>query len=184
MATTTQLITAEELSKMPDDGFRYELVKGELRKMPPAGHQHGKIAMLIAIPLGKHVLDHKLGMVYAAETGFLIARDPDMVRAPDVSFVRHEVIDKIGEPDDAYWPGAPDLAVEVISPNDTYTEVEEKVSDWLEAGTRMVIVINPRRRDVKVYRSITDVKVLTEQDTLDGADVVPGWKMDVRELFV
>ena len=121
--------------------------------------------------------------MYAAETGFRIARDPDTVRAPDVSFVQQEVIEKLGEPDEAYWPGAPDLVVEVISPGDIYTEVEEKISDWLEAGTRMVIVINPRKRMVKVYRSLNEVRLLTENDTLDGEDVVPGWQMAVKDLF-
>lgn len=183
MTLTTQLITAEELLRMPDDGFRYELVKGELRKMAPASHQHGRIAMLISVSLGHHILTRKLGMVYAAETGFTIARNPDTVRAPDFSFIRQEVIEKFGEPDEAYWPGAPDLVVEVISPGDTYTEVEEKVFNWLEAGTRMVSVINPRKKAVTVYRSLNDVKVLTENDTLDGADVVPGWQMAVKDLF-
>ncbi len=183
MSTMTQFITAEELSQRPDDGFRYELVKGELKKMAPAGYKHGRMAMLLAIPLGTYILKNNLGMVYAAETGFTIARDPDTVRAPDVSFVRREVIEKLGEPDEAYWPGAPDLAVEVISPNDTYTEVEEKVFDWIEAGTRMVIVVNPRKKAVTVYRSFTDVKVLTENDTLDGADVIPGWQIAVKDLF-
>jgi Uma2 family endonuclease len=182
MTTTTQSITAEELLGLPDDGMRFELVKGEVRKMPPAGHRHGKIAMLISIPLGAYVLAHRLGMVYAAETGFILARNPDTVRAADLSFVRQEVIDHIGEPD-GYWPTAPDLAVEVISPHDTYAEVDEKVLEWLEAGTRMVIVVNPRKRVVTVYRSFTDVKILTERDALDGADVIPGWQMPVSQLF-
>lgn len=183
MTTMTQLITAEELAALPADGFRYELVKGELRKMPPAGYKHGKYAMLIGVPLGHYVLANKLGMVYAAETGFRIAREPDTVRAPDVSFVRQEVLDRIGEPDDAYWPGAPDLAVEVILPGDTYSEVEEKVQDWLAAGTRMVIVVNPRRKTVTVHRSLSEVSVLIENDELDGADVVPGWKVAIKDLF-
>ncbi|MGH8059597.1 MAG: Uma2 family endonuclease, partial [Candidatus Entotheonellia bacterium] len=84
---------------------------------------------------------------------------------------------------EGYWPGAPDLAIEVISPSDTYTEVEEKVLDWLEAGTRMVIVVNPRKRVVTVYRSLAHIVILTEGDTLDGGDVVPGWTMPVRDVF-
>ena len=183
MTVLTQSITAEELLKMPDDGFCYELVKGELRKMAPASHKHGKVTVRLTWRLAQHVETHRLGIVYAAETGFIIARDPDTVRAPDVSFIRQEVLDQSGEPDEAYWPGAPDLAVEVIPPGDTYTEVEEKIADWLEAGTRMVIVINPRKRMVKVYRSPGDVRLLTENDTLDGADVVPGWQMAVKDLF-
>jgi Uma2 family endonuclease len=85
---------------------------------------------------------------------------------------------------EGYWPGAPDLAVEVISPSDTYAEVQEKVLDWLEAGTQMVMLVMPRKRTVTVYRSLTNITMLTEDDTLDGSDVVPGWKIPVRELFV
>jgi len=175
-------MTAEDLLRMPDDGFRYELVRGELRKMAPAGHEHGSIAALFTVSLGQHVLANGLGRVYAAETGFKLASDPDLVRAPDTAFVRRERVETIGRTE-GYWPGAPDLAIEVISPDDSYAEVEEKVCDWLEAGTRMAIVLNPRQRTAKVYRSLTEVSVLTERDTLDGGDVVPGWKMALAQLF-
>jgi Uma2 family endonuclease len=183
MTTTQQLMTAEDLLRMPDDGFRYELVKGELKKMAPAGHWHGRIAINMTTPLAQHVRAQNLGAVYAAETGFKLASDPDVVRAPDIAFIRRERVDEVGNVE-GYWPGAPDLAVEVISPSDTYTEVQEKVFDWLEAGTRMVIVVMPRRRAVAVYRSLTDIVMLTEKDALDGGDVVPGWTLPVRDLFV
>jgi len=182
MATKTQLMTAEDLLRMPDDGFCYELVRGELRKMAAAGYQHGRISMDISTPLDQHVRAHDLGTVCAAETGFTLASDPDTVRAPDVAFIRRERVTEVGDAA-GYWPGAPDLAVEVISPGDTYTEVEEKIFDWLEAGTRMVIVVNPRRRLVTVYRTPADITVLTERDTLNGGDVVPGWTMPVRDVF-
>lgn len=180
MSTALQTMTAEDLFKLPDDGFRYELVRGELRKMPPAGQQHGRIAAILTGSLVHYVTSNKLGAVYAAETGFKLA--PNHVRAPDVAFIRRERIEEVGEVE-GYWPGAPDLAVEVISPSDTYTDVEDKVFDWLEAGSRMVIVVNPRKRAVTVYRSLSDISVLYEQDTLDGFDVVPGWRMPVKELF-
>jgi Uma2 family endonuclease len=183
MTTTQQLMTAEDLLRMPDDGFRYELVKGELKKMAPAGHWHGRIAINMTTPLAQHVRAQNLGAVYAAETGFKLASDPDVVRAPDIAFIRRERVDEVGNVE-GYWPGAPDLAVEVISPSDTYTEVQEKVFDWLEAGTRMVIVVMPRRRAVAVYRSLTDIVMLTEKDALDGGDVIPGWTLPVRDLFV
>jgi Uma2 family endonuclease len=183
MVTANQLITAEELLRMPDDGFRYELVRGELRKMAPAGHTHGRIAINVTTPLDQHVRAHNLGAVYAAETGFKLASNPDLVRAPDVAFIRQERVEEVGDVE-GYWPGAPDLAVEVISPSDTYADVHEKVCDWLDAGTRMVILVMPRKRAVIVYRSLTDIVMLTEHDTLDGRDVVPGWKVPVRDLFV
>jgi len=168
---------------MPDDGFRYELVEGNLREMAPAGHQHGRIAINVSTPLAQHVKANNLGVVYAAETGFKLASNPDTVRAPDVAFVRRERVESVGD-SEGFWPGAPDLAVEVVSPGDRYTDVEEKVFDWLDAGARLVIVANPRKRLVTVYRSLTDVVVLTEADVLDGGDVVPGFAMSVKDIFV
>lgn len=182
MTTANQKITAEDLLRMPDDGFRYELVNGELIKMAPAGREHGYLAMRVGGPLWQYVETHQLGEVYAAETGFQLASNPDTVRAPDVAFVSQQRLEEAG-PVRGYWPGAPDLAVEVISPNDTYTEVQDKVLTWLDAGTRMVVVLNPRRRTVTVYRSRTDITILTENDTLDGRDVVPGWTLPVADLF-
>lgn len=183
MITTQQQMTADDLLKMPDDGFRYELVKGELRKMAPAGYRHGRVAIKLSTRLDQYVMHHGLGVVCAAETGFKLATNPDVVRAPDLAFIRQERVAQVGDVE-GYWPGAPDLAVEVVSPGDTYTDVQEKVFDWLEAGTRMVLVVMPRRRTVAVYRSLTDIVMLTENDSLDGGDVVPGWTMPVRDIFV
>ena len=182
MTVAPQLMTAAELLKLPDDGFRYELVQGELRRMSPAGHHHGRLVLNITTPLDQHVRTHKLGAVYAAETGFQLTIDPDTIRAADVAFVRQERVDAVGD-SDGYWPGAPDLAVEVVSPNDLYTEIEEKVIDWLDAGTRMVVIVNPRKRSVTVYRSRSDISLLSESDMLDGADVVSGWRIAVSALF-
>jgi Uma2 family endonuclease len=106
-----------------------------------------------------------------------------VVRAPDVAFVRQEWIEEVGDIE-GYWPGAPDLAGEVVSPSDSYSEIEEKVFDWLMAGTRTVIVVNPRKRAVTVYRSLTDIKILMENDTLEGAEVLPGWRMPVKDIFL
>ena len=182
MSTTRTLATADELFRLPDDGFRYELVKGEVRRMPPAGSEHGAVAVNAAIVIGQFVRAHSLGVVFGAETGFKIASDPDTVRAPDLAFVRRERIPAGGIPKE-FWPGAPDLAVEVISPSDTYTEVEEKVNDWLDAGTRLVLVLNPRTRTVAVYTSRTNVTRLTEADLLTGGEVLPGFTCRVAELF-
>src|SRR3712207_3973057 len=151
MAVVHQGITAEQLLQMPDDGYRYELVEGALRRMSPASHQHGRIILNLSAPLHQYVRTHNLGVVYAAETGFQIAHNPDTVRAPDVAFVRQERVNSVQE-ETGYFPGAPGLAVEVISPHDLYTEVEEKVIAWLDAGTRMVLIVNPRKRIVTVYR--------------------------------
>ncbi len=182
MDVVRQQVGAEELLHIPDDGFRYELVRGELRRMNPAGNVHGRVAMSFAWRLARHVDENRLGAVYAAETGFKLATDPDTVRAPDVAFVSRARVDAIGEVE-GFWPEAPDLAVEVISPGDSYADVEEKVFDWLDAGTKMVVVVNPRQRSATVYKSPADIVVLAETDVLDGADVVPGFELALREIF-
>ena len=182
MTTTTRPMTAEDLLLLPDDGYRYELIRGELKQMSPAGNYHGRLASNVNVPLGGYVRANDLGRTYVADTGYLISSDPDTVRAPDVAFISRERLEEIGETD-GYWAGAPDLVVEVISPNDRYTEVEEKLTEWLEAGARMVIVVNPRRRSVRVHRSPSDVIDLTQGDVIDGADVVPGWTLPISEIF-
>jgi len=183
MSTEVQLMTADELLAKPDDGFVYELIKGELIKVsPPPGHEHGLVAMNIAGPLYEYVKARKLGNVYAAETGFLLEQSPDTVRAADASFVSRTRIETAG-PVEGYWVGVPDLAVEVLSPGDTVRRVEGKVAQWLEVGTRMVWVISPRLHTVTVYRSLRDIETLTENDTLDGGDVVPGFRISVSEIF-
>ncbi len=182
MVAKTQLVTAEELLDMPDDGFKYELVRGELRKMAPAGFIHGTVSGNIFGSLHNHVRVNGLGQVTAAETGFLLARDPDTVRAPDAAFVRRERVEAAGIVD-GYFPGPPDLAVEVISPNDRYTEVYEKVDEWLEAGASMVVVVNPRNRTATVRVAGMNPVILGEGDTLEGGDIVPGWRMAVADIF-
>jgi Uma2 family endonuclease len=179
MTVETKLMTADELLAMPDDGFhRYELVRGELLTMSPAGAKHSRIALRIAVHLANYVADKGLGQVFGADTGFVISRDPDTVRAPDASFVRAERYVDVEE----FFPGPPDLAVEVISPSDRYTEVDAKVSEYLDAGTRMVIVIHPAKKTATVTTRAGSSR-LTINDTLTGADVVPGWSLPMRELF-
>jgi len=181
-AILTKPMTADELLAMPDDGYRYELVEGELRRMSPAGDEHGQVGMELAIPLGSHVKKNKLGKLYLAETGFLIRTNPDTVRAPDIAFVRMERI-KQTPGIKGYRVGAPDLAVEVVSPGDTVNEVEDKIAEWLEGGARMVWVVSPKLHTVTVYRSLTDIVTLTAKDKLDGGEVVPGFQMNVTEIF-
>jgi Uma2 family endonuclease len=176
-------MTADELFVMPHDGFRYELVKGELRQMSPAGSEHGAIVGKLTARLGYHIETNNLGIYFGAETGFKIASDPDTVRAPDVAFVRRERIPESGIPK-KFWPGAPDLAVEVLSPDDTLKEAEEKAGQWLAAGASAVWVVNPKRRGVSVYRPAAEVVRLSEADELEGQEVVPGFRCKVAEIFV
>src|SRR4030095_2647233 len=164
MTTATQLLTADDLLRQPHDGYRYELVKGELIKEPPAGNIHGNRAMRLGWRLACHVENNDLGVVFAAETGFRLASDPDTVRAPDVAFVNKTRIEEAGT-FEGFWPGAPDLALEVLSPGDSYTEVEEKVREYLAAGTKAVWIVDPKGRTITVYRSLIDIMILTENDT-------------------
>ncbi len=182
-STRPTLLTAEDLWKQTDDGYRYELVKGIIHRRPLVGFAHGVLRTKIGSHLCRSVEKNKLGRVCSAGTGFKISQNPDTVRAPDAAFVRQAAIDEKGIPK-GYWEGAPDLAVEVISPSDTYTEVDEKVDEWLDAGCAMVWVTNPRRETVAVYRSPEDMTVLRGDDILDGEDVFEGFVCQVRELFV
>lgn len=181
-AAVPRPVTADELLRMPDDGVRRELVRGEVREMSPAGKRHGRIGARILSRLEAYADAKGLGEVYNSDTGFRLFADPDTVRQPDASFVTRERADAMGDIE-GFLPGAPDLAVEVISPTDSYGEVDEKVSEYLESGCRMVVVVNPRRRTATVYRSRSDIAILTENDSLDGSDVVPGWILPLRDVF-
>ena len=183
MVAAEKVMTAEELIRLPMGmGKRYELVRGELKTMTPAGFEHGEIAMELGERLKAYVRAKKLGTVPAAETGYRLRTNPDTVRAPDVSFVsraRREGAGKVK----GYFPGAPDLAVEVVSPDDTAAEVKTKVSEYFEAGAKLVWIIYPDTREVVVFRSARESSVLSAEDTLDGGEVVPGFACPVAELF-
>src|SRR6188472_1638802 len=130
---STEALTAEQLLRLPDDDRRLELIEGELHEIPPAGAEHGTVAFHIAALLESHITAHQLGRGFAAETGFLLARDPDAVRAPDAAFVSREHAERVGRVL-GYWPGAPYLAVEVVSPGDAYSGLHDKAPGWLAAG--------------------------------------------------
>lgn len=183
MSTTTPLITADELFRLTSDGKRHELVRGELKSMTPAGFAHGLVAQRLGAAILQFATQNRLGVVPSAETGFALAKNPDTVRGPDVAFVAMERLATIGVPM-AYFPGAPDLAVEVVSPGDTVNEVDEKTADWLAHGTRQVWVVNPRTRRIAVHRSATDIVHLSASDTLEGGDVLPGFALPVADVFV
>ncbi|MHC5044742.1 MAG: Uma2 family endonuclease [Planctomycetota bacterium] len=171
--------SAEQLWQAGDIG-RCELIRGELKMMIPAGGEHGRITGKLTCQLGNHVMSERLGTFYAAETGFILARDPDTVRAPDFAFTRsgREAAEVHG-----FVPGAPDLAVEVLSPDDRPGYVREKVAEWLEAGARAVWVIDPRARTVTTHEPDRAPSVLGEGDALKGGDLLPGLEISVREIF-
>lgn len=176
---SSSITTAEDLLKAGDIG-RCELVRGCLVMMVPAGADHGRIAIEVGYRLAAFVKAGKLGTVFAAETGFLLSRDPDTVRAPDAAFVRKG---RAAPPRRGYYPGAPDLAVEVVSPDDRPGEVGEKVEDWLGAGTRAVWVVDPETRTVTVHEPDKPARVIRETGILRGEKVLRGFELPVREIF-
>ncbi len=180
MSTATRLMTAEELIRLPRGRRRYELVKGELLTMSPAGEEHGAVIMNLAVPLGQHVKANKLGRVYGAETGFKLESDPDTVLAPDIAFIKAE---RLGALTKSYREGAPDLAVEVISPGESKNKIEKKTQRWLQGGAFAVWLVNPQTRTVSVCRLKLATKILSETDRLTGDDIVPGFSFPVSEIF-
>jgi Uma2 family endonuclease len=180
MATVESITTADQLFQASDLG-RCELLRGELVMMSPAGSKHGLIALRLGGLLLDFVESRGLGVVLGAETGFRIASDPDTVRAPDVAFIRKERIS--GGLPDGYFPGPPDLAVEVLSPNDRASEVLAKVQDWLGAGSAAVWVVDPKTETVMVYSADGRATVLSSADVLTGGEVLPGFSVPVAEII-
>jgi Uma2 family endonuclease len=183
MIVQDRLYTADDLWEMshhPGETRRLEVVNGELRDMTPTGGLHGVIALEFGYHILHYVKQHKLGYVTSAETGFILAAEPYTVRAPDVGFVIKERIS--GALPQKYFPFAPDLAVEVVSPSDTAQDIREKVFDFLKAGTRLVWVVYPESRTVDVYRS-NDVQVVEMSGVLDGGEVLPGFNLPLRAVF-
>lgn len=181
MSHQAQLVTAEEFAQIPDDNYRYELVEGRVIRMSLPGGLHGALAIRLAVLLEHHVRAHNLGVVMG-EAGFHLARNPDTVRGPDLSFIRRERIDPTGLPE-GFWSGAPDLAVEIRSPGDRRGEIWRKVDDYLTRGVRLVWVVEPRKKTVTSYRRLSPPITSGIDDTLAADDVVPGFACTVREIF-
>jgi Uma2 family endonuclease len=179
---TRKLITAEEFAQMPDppDGSKQELVRGEIVTMPPPGGIHGVCCSKVDRRLGNFVEANQLGTVCANDTGFVSERDPDTVRAPDISFWSRN---RLSEVPVGYIEIPPDLAVEVVSPTDHYSRVQQKVRHHLTHGVGLVWVVDPIDRSVTVYRSLHQATILGESITLSGEDVLPGFSCRVAELF-
>ena len=173
-------MTAEELLRLNLPNKRTELVRGALVVREPAGYQHGDVAMRLAAAIFAHVEAHGLGRVFAAETGFTLARNPDTVRAPDVAFISAARLPD--PPPRGFAELAPDLAVEVLSPDDRPGEVLAKVGDWLNAGARLVWVVDPARVIVRVYRADGSESIVGETDALRGEDVLPGFEYQLNAI--
>jgi Uma2 family endonuclease len=186
MSTTTRLITADELLTMPTyvngSDRRYELIRGELKVMSPTKPLHGVVCARLTVKLGAFVEEHDLGETFGAETGFVVERDPDTVLGTDVAFVSRERLETV-ETFEKFFPFAPDLAVEVLSPGNTVKEINEKIVFHFAAGSRAVWVFNPKQGTVAVYSSPSEFQTLSDHDTLDGGDVLPGFQLKLSRLF-
>lgn len=180
MAVQDRLFTAKDLLDLPHDSQRYELVQGHLIEMSPTGEIHGLLANIVAFLLTGFVLEHSLGRVYGAETGFKLAENPDTVYGIDVAFVSNARQKPIEE---GYIIGAPDLAVEIYSPGNRKTEIQTKIEEYFQAGSRMIWVIYPKSQTVYLYRANNEVRILHNSETLDGGDVLPGFSVKVAEIF-
>jgi len=179
---TTMLLTADDLLAMPEDGNRYELIRGELVSTPMSSYESSDIAAGIVTVLRTYAHTHRLGRVTGADGAFILARDPYTVRIPDVSFVR---IDRLPPPAQRrqFLELAPDLAVEVVSPSDSANAVQEKVREYLDYGVQLIWVVHPAQRTVTVYTADRNARVLYEDEALDGGDVLPGFTLTVAEIF-
>jgi Uma2 family endonuclease len=180
-AQTLRCFTAEELFSMPNHQV-YELIRGELHKKIPTGDNHGSQTAWLSAYISIYVYSQGLGDCFAAETGFLIARDPDTVIAPDFAFIlRARLTFPRGG---GYVRTVPDMVLETRSPNDRPREVAEKVQEWLDAGAKMVLELNPLKNILTVYRPGAEPLVLGPNDSFDGADILPGFTLPLAELFM
>lgn len=179
MVADAKLMTAEELLALPEDGMRHELVDGVLRTMSPTGHEHGLLTSRFHLSIGLASERTGIGEVTVGEAGFRLSTNPDTVRAPDVAFLRTPRT----RAERGYPSGPPDLVVEIVSPHDLYTDVDEKVDAWLAAGAAVVFVANPRRETVTEYRPGQARRIYTKSETLSAPDLLPGWELPLTRLF-
>jgi Uma2 family endonuclease len=179
--STSTLITADDLMKMPSNGTKQELVRGELRTMAPAGFEHGDIGLELASRLRQFVKTHQLGKVVGSEVGFVLSRDPDHVRSPDAAFVRASRLP--AAPVVKFFPGAPDLAAEIISPHDTAEELQEKINDYLTHGVQLIWIIYPRTRTAQVHRPNQPTQTIPPTGSLTGENLLPGYEVKLADLF-
>jgi Uma2 family endonuclease len=171
--------TEEDLLATPQDGRKYELVDGEIR-VSPTGERHGRVCINLAVALATFARDRALGQVFASSTGFRLPSGN--VRSPDASFVAASQLASRPETDD-FSDLPPDLAVEVLSPSERPRHVLDKVGEYLEAGVRLVWIIDPRNAKAIVYRSLSDVTQLGRDDELEGGDTLPGFRCRLADIL-
>lgn len=177
--TVIEKMTAEEFEVSPF-AETHELIRGELYPIMPAGTLHGIITSRLSSYLGIFVIENDLGEVTAAETGFKLLNQSTV--GADIAFVSKQKLTTYGVPD-SFFPTAPDLAVEVISPGNTSEEISTKVEDYLVSGSRLVWIVYPKRKVVVVYRENKTVSFLHEEDELSGEDVLPNFVVSLAKIF-
>lgn len=184
VATARKLITVADLESM-GDSEGWELVKGKMRELSPMGGEHGIVASRLLLRVGVFVEHHDLGEMFTAETGFVVGRDPDRVLAPEVAFVSASPLPRDGATWLSFVPFAPDLAIEVVSPSNSESEILRKVAIYLRlrGGSKLVWRVRPRQRTVTVFSPDRPELVLGAADILDGADVLPGFSLPLAKLF-
>ena len=181
MATMLKLMTAEELLLLPDDGMQRELIRGVLTEEMPPGDEHGVLVIRIGRLFDTYCEENDYGEVRGGDSGFVLERGPDTVRGPDVAWVSPE---RLSEPVKGYAELAPDLVVEVRSPNDSRRHMAERAMMWLPHGVRIVLVADPQPPvTLTVYRPGEPPLVLIEFDVFDGGDVLPGFSEPVWRFF-
>ncbi|CAN5607130.1 Uma2 family endonuclease [soil metagenome] len=178
--TATHLMTIDEFAEISKPG-RFDLIRGELIEMAPAGFRHGVYASRIATAMSNFAGAEKLGEVPVAETGYVLNIEPPVVVCPDASFVLAGNLPP--ELPEGFLERAPDIAVEVVSPSDRVADVTAKVAEYLEAGTALVWVVEPRRRTVTVYHADRSARLLIDGDVLDGEAVLPGFILPLADIF-
>jgi Uma2 family endonuclease len=176
------VMTADDLYALSPDNMRHELIHGKLTTMSPAGFDHGRFSSLINAHVQLFVAEHNLGDTVGAETGFILARNPDTVRAPDLAFVKRERVRTVGRTK-KFFPSYPDLAVEVLSPDDRASVVMKKIQQYLDAGTSQVWIIDPDELSLTVYAPNLPPRVMTANDTLDGGDLLPGFSLPLAKIL-
>jgi Uma2 family endonuclease len=178
-----ELLTAEEFAALPDmPGIQLELVRGRVIEVAGTGAWHGFIVGLVFEAINAFARKHRLGAAFADNVSYIVGRGPDVVRIPDASLVSRDRIAKHGIPE-AFWPFAPDLAVEVVSPGDDAQDVYGKVHEYLDGGTRLVWVLWPAYRAATVYEQGGVVRELGADDVLDGGEVLPGFSHRLGDFF-
>ena len=182
MTTAKKLLTADDLLAMPDDGKRYELIRGELIEMPPTSHNPSRVAVRFGRRIGNFAEEHDLGHDVGADAGIHIERDPDTVRVPDYGFISYE---RMAEPPPprGYADVIPDLVLEVVSPNDRQPDIDAKTQMWLEAGVQLVLVAYPETREVHAHHDDGSVVRYGMGDTVVGDPVLPGFACPVDDIF-